>query len=260
MAKETVLITGATSGIGYELSKIFALAGFRLILVGRNPTKLKEVENEFSNKTSCQIIIADLSEENAAEKIFSETEKLGLDVDILVNNAGFGLYGEFTKTDLERETDMIRVNIIALTKLCKLYLPKMIKKRSGKILNLSSTAAFQPGPLMAVYYATKAYVLHFSEGISEELIGSGVSVTALCPGPTESGFQKEARMDKSMEVLSRENVMDTKTVAQIGYNALMNKKVVQIAGLKNAITANSVRLIPRSIVRKIVKRIQQKRS
>jgi short-subunit dehydrogenase len=218
------------------------------------------VENEFSNKTSCQIIIADLSEENAAEKIFSETEKLGLDVDILVNNAGFGLYGEFTKTDLERETDMIRVNIIALTKLCKLYLPKMIKKRSGKILNLSSTAAFQPGPLMAVYYATKAYVLHFSEGISEELIGSGVSVTALCPGPTESGFQKEARMDKSMEVLSRENVMDTKTVAQIGYNALMNKKVVQIAGLKNAITANSVRLIPRSIVRKIVKRIQQKRS
>ncbi|MGV8085483.1 MAG: SDR family NAD(P)-dependent oxidoreductase [Candidatus Bilamarchaeum sp.] len=260
MAKETVLITGATSGIGYELSKIFALAGFRLILVGRNPTKLKEVENEFSNKTSCQIIIADLSEENAAEKIFSETEKLGLDVDILVNNAGFGLYGEFTKTDLERETDMIRVNIIALTKLCKIYLPKMIKKRSGKILNLSSTAAFQPGPLMAVYYATKAYVLHFSEGISEELIGSGVSVTALCPGPTESGFQKEARMDKSMEVLSRENVMDTKTVAQIGYNALMNKKVVQIAGLKNAITANSVRLIPRSIVRKIVKRIQQKRS
>lgn len=260
MAKETVLITGATSGIGYELSKIFALAGFRLILVGRNPTKLKEVENEFSNKTSCQIIIADLSEENAAEKIFSETEKLGLDVDILVNNAGFGLYGEFTKTDLERETDMIRVNIIALTKLCKIYLPKMIKKRSGKILNLSSTAAFQPGPLMAVYYATKAYVLHFSEGISEELIGSGVSVTALCPGPTESGFQKEARMDKSMEVLSRENVMDTKTVAQIGYNALMKKRVVQIAGLKNTITANSVRLIPRSIVRKIVKRIQQKRS
>lgn len=260
MAKETVLITGATSGIGYELSKIFALAGFRLILVGRNPTKLKEVENEFSNKTSCQIIIADLSEENAAEKIFSETEKLGLDVDILVNNAGFGLYGEFTKTDLEKETDMIRVNIIALTKLCKLYLPKMIKKRSGKILNLSSTAAFQPGPLMAVYYATKAYVLHFSEGISEELIGSGVSVTALCPGPTESGFQKEARMDKSMEVLSRENVMDTKTVAQIGYNALMKKRVVQIAGLKNTITANSVRLIPRSIVRKIVKRIQQKRS
>lgn len=260
MAKETVLITGATSGIGYELSKIFALAGFRLILVGRNPTKLKEVENEFSNKTSCQIIIADLSEENAAEKIFSETEKLGLDVDILVNNAGFGLYGEFTKTDLEKETDMIRVNIIALTKLCKIYLPKMIKKRSGKILNLSSTAAFQPGPLMAVYYATKAYVLHFSEGISEELIGSGVSVTALCPGPTESGFQKEARMDKSMEVLSRENVMDTKTVAQIGYNALMKKRVVQIAGLKNTITANSVRLIPRSIVRKIVKRIQQKRS
>ena len=260
MMKETVLITGPTSGIGYEMAKIFAENGFSLVLVGRDAEKLNKVEKELSKITECRSITADLSEEKSAEKVFRETEKMKLDIDILINNAGFGLYGEFAKTDIDREAAMINVNVMTLTKLCKLYLPKMIEKRNGKILNIASTAAFQPGPLMAVYYATKAYVLHFSEAISEELDGSGVSITALCPGPTQSGFQKEARMDSSMEVLSKENVMDVKTVANAGFDALMNKQVVRIVGFRNEITANSIRIIPRSIVRKIVKRIQQTRT
>ncbi|MBI5223163.1 SDR family oxidoreductase [Candidatus Micrarchaeota archaeon] len=255
------LITGPTSGIGYELARIFANNGFDLILVGRNREKLEKVASELKNtETNCDIIVSDLVGKEAAIGVFEETRKKRLDVDILVNNAGFGLYGEFSKTDIDKEIEMIELNIVTLTTLTKLFLPQMIARKSGKILNLASTAAFQPGPLMAVYYATKAYVLHFSEAIAEELKETGVSVTALCPGPTETGFQKEAKMDNSVEVLRKENVMDAKTVAKVGYDALISRKVIAVAGLKNKITAELVRIAPRSIVRKIVKKIQESKT
>jgi short-subunit dehydrogenase len=255
--KNTVLISGPTSGIGFELARLFSENGFNLILVGRNKEKLEKISRELENeKCKCEIIVADLSDSKIHKKIFEQTKYH--EVEILVNNAGFGLYGEFLETDLEKELEMIQVNIVALTTLTKLFLPQMIKRKRGKVLNVASTAAFQPGPLMAVYYATKAYVLHFSEAISEELIGSGVSVTALCPGPTESGFQREANMDSSMEVLQKRNLMDAKAVARIGYNALMKNKVIEVAGFRNKITSEIVRFAPRSVVRKIVKRIQMK--
>ncbi len=255
---KNVLITGPTSGIGYELAKIFAEKNFGLILVGRNREKLEQVSNELGRE-KCTIIVSDLSKINAAREIFEETQKQKIEVEILVNNAGFGIYGEFLETELEKELEMIQVNIVALTSLTKLFLPQMIQRKSGKILNLASTAAFQPGPLMAVYYATKAYVLHFSEAISEELDGSEVSITALCPGPTESGFQTASKMDKSMEVLQKRNVMDSKTVAKIGFDALMKKKVIAVAGFRNKITSELVRIMPRALTRKIVKEIQRKR-
>lgn len=256
--KNAVLISGPTSGIGFEMAKIFSENGFNLILVGRNKEKLEKISKELENeKCKCEIIVADLSDPKSSKKIFEQTKDH--EVEILVNNAGFGLYGEFLETDLEKEIEMIQVNIVALTTLTKLFLPQMIQRKRGKILNLASTAAFQAGPLMAVYYATKAYVLHFSEAISEELIGSGVSITALCPGPTESGFQREANMDSSMEVLQKRNLMDAKSVARIGYNALMKNKVIEVAGFRNKLTSELVRIMPRAMTRKIVKLIQRKR-
>lgn len=255
--KNAVLISGPTSGIGFEMAKIFSEKGFNLILVGRNKERLEKISRELENeKCKCEIVVADLSDSKIHKKIFEQTKNH--EVEILVNNAGFGLYGEFLETDLEKEIEMIQVNIVALTTLTKLFLPQMVQRKRGKILNVASTAAFQAGPLMAVYYATKTYVLHFSEAISEELIGSGVSVTALCPGPTESGFQKEANMDSSIEVLQKRNLMDAKSVARIGYNALMKNKVIEVAGFRNKLTSELVRIIPRSMTRKIVKRIQMK--
>lgn len=254
--KNAVLITGPTSGIGFELTKIFVEKGFNLILVGRNKEKLEELVKGLKEENEYQIVVAELSSPESIGKIVEQVKNH--EIEILVNNAGFGLYGEFLETNLDKELQMIQVNISSLTALCKMILPSMIKRKRGKILNIASTAAFQPGPLMAVYYATKAYVLHFSEAIAEELCGSGVTVTALCPGPTESGFQKEAKMDSSIEVLQKRNVMDAKTVAKMGFDALMRGKVIEVAGIKNKITSEIVRFMPRSVVRKIVKRIQRK--
>lgn len=176
---------------------------------------------------------------------------------MLVNNAGFATYGLFSETNRETELQMMQVNIVCLTHLTKLFLSDMLKQREGKILNIASTAAFQPGSLMAVYYATKAYVLSFSEAIANELQGTGVTVTALCPGPTESGFQKRADMEQS-KLVSDQKIMDAETVAKIGYRGLMNNQTVVIPGLKNQLLAQSVRVTPRKMVTKIVRKMQEK--
>ncbi len=195
----TALITGASNGIGLELARIHASKGDNLVLVARNITRLNQLKLELENKFKISVLVIekDLSKTNSANEVFNETSEKRIQIDYLINNAGFGDFGMFADSDLDKQLQMINLNIIALTSLTRLYLPEMTKRRSGKIMNVASTAAFQPGPTMAVYYATKAYVLHFSEAIANELKGSGVTVTVLCPGATESGFQAAADMQES---------------------------------------------------------------
>jgi hypothetical protein len=249
----TALITGASGGIGLELARIFAREGYRVVLVARNEKRLKEIAQELRPAES-EVIALDLSLPGAAEEIHGKTSK----VDVLVNNAGFGVFGKFVEKGLAEELNMMQLNMTALVILTRLYLPSMIAAGSGKIMNLASTAAFQPGPLMAIYFATKAFVLSFSEAIANELEGTGVTVTALCPGPTTSDFQERAQMQNSGLVKGRK-MMDARTVAEAGYRALMAGKRIEIPGLANKLLIQSLRLSPRSIVTKMVRRMQEER-
>ena len=191
--KETALITGATKGIGYELTKLFARDSYNLVLIARDAKKLNEIKTDLNNEYNVDIliIVKDLSKPNAALEIFNETVEKQIVINVLVNNAGIGDFGKFQKQNFLKINEILQINIVSLTELTRLFMSNMLKKKEGKILNISSMAAFQPGPYMAVYYASKAYVQSFSEAITSELKGTGVSVTTLCPGPTKSGFQKE---------------------------------------------------------------------
>jgi short-subunit dehydrogenase len=257
--RPTALITGASGGIGEEFARLFAASGHDLVLVARSAGKLEALARALAEEhgIAARVIAADLSDPAAPAKIARELD--GVAIDVLVNNAGYGLYGEFTETELKEELDMIQLNLVALTHLTKLFLPGMVARKSGRILNVASTAAFQPGPLMTVYYATKAYVLSFSEGIAEELRGSGVTLTALCPGPTKTGFQAGAKMEASKLVRGKD-IMGSAEVAKIGYAALMKGKRVVIPGAKNRFLAQSVRFLPRSTVVKAVKKAQERAS
>jgi uncharacterized protein len=254
------LITGASSGIGQELARVFAKNNHNLVLVARSKEKLEELKKEIETNSEvvAEVISIDLSVPKAAEVLYEEVKKKNLHVDILVNNAGFGDHGLFADSDPKRNDDMIVLNILTLTKLTRLFMTEMIRLKHGRILNVASTAAFQPGPLMSVYYATKAYVLSFSEALHEELIGTDVSVTALCPGPTESGFQAAANMN-DVPLFEAMAVPTSLEVAEYGYEALMNKQVVAIHGLLNVIAAKTTAFVPRIILRKLVKRLQSKR-
>ncbi len=256
---KTALVTGASSGIGYELTKLFARDRYNLVLVARSEQKLIQIADELKEKfrISVKTIAKDLSVPESPEEIFRELQQEAIKIDVLVNNAGFATYGFFTETDLNAELKMMQLNMVALTHLTKLFLKDMLEQNEGKILNIASTAAFQPGPLMAVYYATKAYVLSFSEAIANELQGSGVTVTALCPGPTESGFQARANMEQS-KLVSGQRIMDAETVALIGYRGLMKNKTVVIPGLKNKLLVLTVRFTPRNIVTQIVRNMQKR--
>jgi uncharacterized protein len=250
--RKTALITGASSGIGYELAHVFAREGYDLVLVARNEEKLRQVAQETAAQgSSARSLVKDLADPAAPAKIFADLQQAGLAVDVLVNNAGFGTYGPFAQSNPESQLEMIRVNVLALTHLSRLFLPAMIERHEGKLLNVASTAAFQPGPLMAVYYATKAYVLPFSEALANELEGTGVTVSALCPGPTTSDFQRRARMERSRLVSG--SMMDARTVAEAGYRGLLKNRPVIIPGLGNKALAFSVRLTPRGLVRRIVR-------
>ncbi len=256
---KTVLITGASSGIGLELAKLFARDGYHLVLVARSRDALLYVAGMLkeTHNVSATVIPTDLSRTSAPTELVAELTSRQLHIDVLVNNAGFGTYGPFAKTNVAAELELMQVNIVSLTHLAKLLLPEMLRKRDGKILNVASTAAFQPGPLMAVYYASKAYVLSLSEALANELRGSGVSVTALCPGPTPTGFQKRSGMHTSK--LMQGNMIGTATVAQEGYRGLMDGKTIVIPGFRNRLLAFVVRLMPRKLVTRIVRRIQESR-
>jgi short-subunit dehydrogenase len=257
--KNTALITGASNGIGLELAKVHASKGGDLVLVARNKTKLDELKEELESqfKVSVYTIGKDLSANNSAQEVYDETTKQNIQIDYLINNAGFGDFGMFAETEWNKELQMINLNITTLTQFTKLYLQDMVKRKSGKIMNVASTAAFQSGPTMAVYYATKAYVLSFSEAVDNEVSGKGVTVTTLCPGPTESGFQAAAAMEES-NLVKGKKLPTAKEVAEYGYSSMMKGKTVAIHGMMNWIMANSVRFTPRALVVKLTRKIQDK--
>jgi len=257
-SKKTALITGAASGIGYQLARIFAFNDYNLVLVDRLGLKLTEIATQFQKEFGILVktIVKDLSISTSPEEIFTELQQATIKVDVLVNNAGFGTYGLFNETNLTTELEMLQVNLVCLTHLTKLFLKSMVKQGEGKILNVASAAAFQPGPLMAVYFATKAYILSFSEALANELEGTGVTVTVLCPGSTESAFHERTGMADS-KLLKGKRMMDAETVAKIGYHALMKGKTVVIPGVLNKLLAKSVRFVPRKLVTKIVRSMQE---
>jgi short-subunit dehydrogenase len=256
--RKTALITGASFGIGLELARIFARDNHNLVLVARTAAKLRQLASELekAHGTRSLILAADLSEPGASGYVLDHTKRADVIVDVLVNNAGFGQYGLFAESDLEECLRQIQLNVTALTHLTRLYLPGMIERGSGRILNVASTAAFQAGPLMAVYYATKAYVLHFSEAIANELHGSGVTVTCLCPGATITEFHKRANATELR--LLKLGSMDARSVAEDGYRALMAGKPVVISGFKNWLVAQSVRFAPRRMVTAVARKLQER--
>ncbi|MCR8847669.1 SDR family oxidoreductase [Rossellomorea sp. SC111] len=256
---KTVLITGASSGIGLNFSHKFAGSGHDVILVARSEGKLQTLSNEIENKYGVKtyVFTSDLSKPDASKKLYEEIKAQRIPVDILINNAGFGLFGEFEQTELSKELDMIQVNITALTELSKYFGKEMVNRKKGQILNVASTAAFQPGPLMAVYYATKAYVLSLSEALANEWAPHGVKVTALCPGATKTGFSDAAELQSSK--LFQSGVMSVEDVVEEGYKQMMtNTKTVIVPGMKNRILTQSIRFMPRKMVTSIVRKVQER--
>ncbi|MDX9892439.1 MAG: SDR family oxidoreductase [Bacteroidales bacterium] len=253
----TALITGASSGIGLDLAKIHAKKGGDLVLVARNKQKLLEIKHEFESNYHIEVVAIeqDLSRKDAAQEVYNQTKQFGITVDILINNAGFGDFGFFAETDWFKEYEMISLNIVALTQLTKLYAQDMIEQGSGRILNVASIAAFLPGPKMAIYYATKAYVLSFSEAIANEFADQGITVTTLCPGPTDTGFEKAAALEES-GLFKKQKVVSSMPVAEYGYKAMMNGKTIAIPGFRNKLLTKLVLFAPRNWVVKAVRYIQ----
>ena len=255
----TALVTGASGGIGEELARLFAADGHSLVLVARSRDKLSALAEELSDRhnVNARVLPADLARAEAPREIFEELQSDAVTVDALVNNAGIGSYGLFADTDAKTELDLLQINVVALTHLTKLFLPQMIARRRGYLLNVASTAAFQPGPLMAVYYASKAYVLSFSEALANETSGTGVRVSVLCPGPTETGFVAAAGMGESK--LFDANVMSARSVAVEGYRGMLSGKTIVIPGLRNRLLASGYRFAPRGLITKVVRGIQERR-
>jgi short-subunit dehydrogenase len=255
---KTALVTGASGGIGYELALLLARDRYDCILVARSRDKLSalatRLEADFGVTTL--VLAKDLSKPSAVDEIYEEVTAAAMNVDVLVNNAGFPVFGLFSETELEAELEMLQVNVVALTQLTKSFLKGMVERRYGRILNLASTAAFEPGPLMAVYYASKAYVLSFSEALANELRGTGVTVTALCPGPTRTGFQKRGVMEDSRLVQGR--IANAESVALAGYRGLIAGKAIVIPGFTNKLIPWVVRLSPRGVVTRVVRRMQER--
>jgi short-subunit dehydrogenase len=251
MNPEMVLITGASSGIGRELARCFAADGSRLILVARKRHALEALSEELKRayKTQSEVVPTDLSEPAAPARLFSYLENHGTKVDVLVNNAGFGARGEFAQLPLARQLEMVQVNMTALTHLSRLFLPGMLARGHGGVINVASLAAFQAGPGMAVYYASKAYVLSLSEAMAEELRGTGVTVTAVCPGPTETNFAAAAG-GQSIRLFKRQG-MSAPAVAELGYRAFRRGRVVVVTGLLNRTMALCTHLAPRSVARRV---------
>jgi short-subunit dehydrogenase len=253
--KGTVLITGASGGIGWELALLFAAADYRVIAVARREEKLQQLQQQLGERLD--YIVSDLVQPGAVGALLHTVEQRGYTIDYLVNNAGFGQYGLFLETDARTEQEMITLNIAVLTELTKKLLPQMLKKKQGGVLNIASTASFQPGPLMAVYYATKAYVLSFTEALANEMSHTGVTVTALCPGPTATDFAARANVKESK--IFQKGLMDVKEVAKQGFKGFLKGKTVVIPGWKNRFLALSTRFIPRRTVTKFVRQLQETR-
>lgn len=258
--KETALITGASSGIGLELARVFAREGYDLLITARRENKLlklsDELESTYQIRVSC--FVTDLSAPESPKELYDFAASGGLNITILINNAGIGDYGFFHESDWDKTASMIDLNMRALTHLTRLFLPDLISKKRAYVMNVASTAAFQPGPLMSVYYASKHYVLAFSEAIANELGHTGVTVTTLCPGPTESEFQEKASMQKS-KLFDRFPVASSKEVAEYGYSAMKKGKRVAIYGVQNKLTPFITGLLPRNFITSAVRKIQEQK-
>jgi len=248
LKRPATLITGASAGLGAEFARQCHARGDELILVARRRDRLEALAQELGGKV--HVIAADLSEPDAPSQLVEEVEGLGLWVGTLVNNAGFGLIGKFERLPLDRQLQMIDLNIRALTALAHLVLPEMKARREGSILNVASTAAFQAGPGFGVYFATKAYVLSFTEALHQELKGSGIHVSALCPGPTRTEFGEVAGIGRKGR-FDRFSA-DAESVVAAGLRGLLRNKAVIVPGLSNKVSASSNRIIPRPLMRRIV--------
>lgn len=251
------LVTGAAGGIGLEFARLLCADGYNLIMIdldeGNLARRKKELQQKYGSKV--EALSFDLSEKSAAARVYEWVQKMGVKLQILVNNAGFGMFGMFASTSWEREEQMINLHVYTPTQLVKLFLPGMIDRKQGKILNVSSLAAFHPGPLMCMYYSTKAYLLSFSTSVATELKGTGVSMTALCPGITKTGFQKAVgSSDPKISV----NMASAEKVASLGYRAMTKGKVLAVPGLLNNFILFVRRFVPLTSQAQMVMRIQEK--
>lgn len=259
MAK-TVLITGASSGFGAQFAKLFAKDGYNLVLTARSTDRLNAIKHSLEGEygVDVTVITKDLSCPHAADEIFAFTQHSGIDIDVLVNNAGFGILGQFAASDLSKQQEMINLNVLSLTKLTHLYLPHMLQQKYGRILNVASIAAFAPGPLMATYYASKAYVLSFSDALATELKGTGVTVTALCPGPVNTGFANAVGFKNNIMFSGRADGKAAQ-VSRCGYNAMNKGKTIALPDMLCRMGAFGVRLVPRGVAKQFIYKMQSSR-
>ena len=255
---QTALIAGASSGSGAELARIHAEHGGGLVLVARRKDRLEQLKNELqaNHEVPVEIIAEDLNDEGAPQRIFNQLRASGTRIDILINNAGFGGRGRFHERDWADDRSMIQVNIVALSALTRLFLPDMVALKSGKILNVSSTAALMPGPLQAVYYATKAYVTYFSNALAEELRGTGVTVTALMPGATDTGFAATSGMDATSLF---DKAVPPRKVAEAGYAGMLNGTLDVITGLSpgQRFATRIMPFLPKKVLLKQIRQMQE---
>jgi len=256
-AGQTALVTGASAGIGVDLAECFAKDGYDLILTARSESGLREVADRLSkaHRVNAHIVPQDLGAFGGGSAVAAEISKRGLNVDVLVNNAGYGHAGALTSSDMQTQLGMIDLNVRALVELTYIYWDRMLANKRGGVLNVASTAAFQPGPLMANYYASKAYVLSFSEALWEEASGTGVHVSCLCPGPTKSKFRERAGTGKT-RLGKNSKVMGSMPVAREGYEGFKRNKRVVVTGGRNKFQAGMVKYIPRERLLKIVRNVQ----
>ncbi|MEK6744139.1 MAG: SDR family oxidoreductase [Nitrospirota bacterium] len=260
MERLTALVTGASGGIGYEFARILAKENYNLVVVARNENILKDLKKtlEAESDITVKVVAKDLSNIASVCEIYNELKKENIAIDVLVNNAGIGKFGLFSETDWHKTEEMININITTLTYFCSLFGKDMAARNRGRILNVASTAAFQPGPLMAVYYASKAYVLSFSEAIANEFKETGVTVTALCPGLTDTGFHERAGTQKS-KLVAGKKMNSARDVALYGYRAMMKQKTVAVPGWKNRLLALVSRFAPKAAVIAAVRKMLEER-
>lgn len=254
--QQTVLITGASWGFGYELAKKFAQDGYNLVLVARSVERLNEIANQLNKQygVTVTIVTKDLFSPTAPNEIHQQMADANIKIDVLVNNAGFGTYGQFSEIDTERDLNLVQLNVTAVTHMTKLFLKDMLARRQGQILNVASMAAYLPGPYMATYFASKAYVKSFTESVNEEVKGSGVSLTALCPGVAATKFQETAQNEKAIiggtiDAL----VMSAEDVVNAAYKDFQKGKSLSIPGGSNKLMAFLVRFLPTILLLKAVK-------
>ncbi|MEO0376459.1 MAG: SDR family oxidoreductase [Cyanobacteria bacterium P01_A01_bin.17] len=258
MVGNTALVTGASSGIGAELARLHAAQGGDLVLLARRESALNELKSELESAYGIKatVITADLAQPDSAEKIFATTEASGIQIDILINNAGFGGHGKFHERDLAQDQAMMQVNMVSLVNLTHLYLQGMVSRNSGKILHVASTAGFLPGPLQAVYYATKAFVVSFSQAIAQELSNTNVTSTALCPGPVATGFVEAGDLEGTS---TWNNAASPEAVAKCGYEAMIEGDLVKINEARLSFLINwFVPFLPRKMLLKMSQQSMEK--